>query len=197
MPAARPRPPAITICLVLAATLGVAGCGATDGLQVDEASGDCGDVEPVPTSTPTSNDPFEAAVEYLRQGPPAVEGTDPDYSPWFGGVYATPPDRSVVVVAVTDLCLVDRSELEAVVSPAPLRLIEVSYGFDEITAFRDELVSRLAAAGVPASTPIDSTDEGRIINVVTPSPEDVPSDVFDGLPNDVIVLREGPVDTPA
>ena len=184
-----------TTALVLLAALLIGGCGASDTLQVGAAS-DCGGVEPVPTSAPTSEDPFEAAVEYLRQGPPAVEGQDPDYAPWFGGVYASPEDHSVVVVAVTDVCLVDRGELESVVSPAPLRLIEVSYGFDEITASRDELRTRLDAAGIEAATLIDSTDEGRIISVVTPDPDEVPAGIFDGLPEAVIVLREGGVDRP-
>lgn len=180
---------------IVVAVLAMTGCGG-EGQMADVAGSGCDDADQVATQVPTSTDPIEAAHEYLGQQDPAVEGQDPDYAPWFGGAWGVPNDPGVVVVAVTDLCLVDRTELEEVVGQGRLRLIEVPLGFDELNAVRSDLRDRLDDVGIEAELPIDSTTEGRIIVVVTPQPDEVPDEVFSGIPDSVLTIRQGQLDTP-
>lgn len=184
-------PIAGAMCLLLV------GCG---GLResTDAAAGhDCPGTTTVATKKPTSTDPVEAAHEYLGQEDAAVEGRDPDYSPWFGGAYAPEEDHSLVVVAVTDTCLVNVAELEKVVGAERLRLVEVPVGFDELNALRDELLEGFNAAGIPVSIPIDHTLNGRILHIHTPEADRVREVFPTGVPQGVVVITKGEPDSPA
>lgn len=164
------------------------------GAAIGDANA-CRNAEPVATFEVTAQDPYDRAREYLGQGIAASEGQDPDHAPWFGGIYADPDERGVVIVAVTHPCLVDEAELAAVVGDAHVRVVETALGRDETYELRDSLGVRLGSHGIRADRFIESTTRGLVIRVITPTPDLVTDEVVGDVPSGLVTVEEGEVST--
>lgn len=114
-----------------------------------------------------------------------VEDTIDD--PNFGGVWGD--FQGSVVVAVLDCSKVDANELVRIAGGADyLRLIEVPHTHKQVNAFRDGLVQKLSDLGVPGQIVINSTLNGRFIEVQVLDPEQLPSDFGNEIPDDAFTI---------
>jgi hypothetical protein len=133
---------------------------------------------------------IEDIIETLT-GERQVGDTDPVEEtitdPNFGGVWG---DRQGgIVVAVLDCSLVDADELARMAGGVNyLHLIEVPYTFRQVDAFRDALVRELRALGLVVDVLIESTLEGRVIEVYVLDPQLLPDSFAPEVPRDAYVV---------
>lgn len=64
-----------------------------------------------------------------------------------------------------------------------MHLIEVPYTFGEVESFRDDLAQELRDAGVPGDVLVNSTVEGRMIEVVVEDLESLPASFGANVPD--------------
>ena len=179
--------------LILALGLTLAACGQTDPAAQSDYC-----VPTVPASVEPSGDPdrrIEDIIEYLtgeRQtgDEDPVEETVDD--PNFGGVWGD--FEGGVVVAVLDCSEVDANKLAEMAGGSDsLYLIEVPYTFNQVNAYRDELLQELNEVGVEGDVLIDSTLEGRVIEVRVQNLESLPQSFGSNVPADVYEVVEGDI----
>lgn len=137
---------------------------------------------------------IEDIIEYLtgeRQTDDVpVEETIDD--PNFGGVWGD--FEGGVVVAVLDCSEVDADRLAEMAGGADsLHLIEVPYAFKQVEDFRDNLLQELTDVGVEGDVLINSTVEGRTIEVVVEDLDSLPPSFGSDVPADVYEVVEGEI----
>jgi hypothetical protein len=184
------------VALLIAATLGSA-CGATDSPPSADTAvdPDCvpGSVTGYPISQPDRR--IEDIIEYLTgerqvgdEGRVEEKVTDPN----FGGVWGD--FKAGVVVAVLDCSLVDADELARMAGGVGyLHLIEVPYTWREVQDFRDQLGRALHELGIESDVNIESTLQGRIIEVKVIDADLLPESFASDVPSDAYVVVESPV----
>lgn len=180
-------------CVVaLVVALALAACGQPASTAEDD---DC--VPSTPDSVEPSGDPdrrIEDIIEHLtgeRQTDdvPVEEKID---DPNFGGVWGD--FQGGIVVAVLDCSDVDANQLAEIAGGSgSLNLIEVPYTFGQVESFRDDLVQELRGAGVPGDVLVNSTVEGRMIEVVVEDLESLPASFGANVPDDVYEVVEGEI----
>lgn len=180
-------------CVVaLVVALALAACGQPASTAEDD---DC--VPSTPDSVEPSGDPdrrIEDIIEHLtgeRQTDdvPVEEKID---DPNFGGVWGD--FQGGIVVAVLDCSDVDANQLAEIAGGSgSLHLIEVPYTFGQVESFRDDLVQELRGAGVPGDVLVNSTVEGRMIEVVVEDLESLPASFGANVPDDVYEVVEGEI----
>ena len=176
------------------ATLLLSACAGTGG-SLDPGAGESNDCVPsVPASVPIDGDPnqtIEDIVEAMtgfRQTAdfPGEESID---DPNHGGVYGD--RRGGIVVTVLDCSAIDVDELARIAGgSAQVRFVEVAHSWQELNGYRDVLVSELDRAGVPGDVFIESTPQGRSIEVRTPDLDALPSDFAASVPTDAYTVVE-------
>ena len=204
----------IRMSLTWALILIVVGCGYSDSTAPgsdstapgsDSTTPGSGSTTPnsecIPTSatslTPLSEGPdrrIENIVEYLtgerqtsEEDP--VEGLD---DPNYGGVWGAPDGR--IVVAVVDCSKIDPDRIAELAGGSDaVHVIEVTYSFGEVEAYRDALVEELKDLGIQADVPIEPTLSGRFIVVRVEDRESVPPSFGAGVPDDLFSIVEGPL----
>ena len=204
MTAAR-RFTSVLLCLAL----GAAACG-SDGATLattwDEVVG-----TPAPTATP---DPACAVSPDIASTgvPPASEdrrfeditalvtGDDRDEvakrDPNFGGIWGD--FRGGVVLAVLDCALVDADELARMAGgPDHFHLIEVSHTQLEVEAFRDQIIEEMRERDIDGDAPIDSTLQGKIINVWVEDLSALPADFASDIPRHLFTVTGPEPPTPS
>ncbi|MGI9528344.1 MAG: hypothetical protein ACR2NG_01415 [Acidimicrobiia bacterium] len=177
---------AVILALVLPA------CAITGGAS---GSDDC--VPSISGSVPIPGDPdrkIEDIVEAMTgwsqedlEEPVTIEDVIQD--PNFGGVYG---DRQGgIIVTVLDCSAIDVDELARIAGGSDgIRFVEVVYGWHQINEFRDALANELRDLGVPLDVPIESTVNGRHIEVRTPDLDALPDGFGAGVPEDAYTLVE-------
>jgi len=121
------------------------------------------------------------------------EGESPTYSANFAGVWQDQLDGGKLVVAVIDRSRLDESTLVKITDKSHLKIVEVEHSWNEVNRYRDDLVKGLQDAKIDADVIINSTGEGRIIEVVIPDPGTLPTEVVAKIPADLVVVTAGPV----
>ncbi len=117
---------------------------------------------------------------------PGEESID---DPNHGGVYGD--RRGGIVVTVLDCSAIDVDELARIAGgSAQVRFVEVAHSWQELNGYRDVLVSELDRAGVPGDVFIESTPQGRSIEVRTPDLDALPSDFAASVPTDAYTVVE-------
>lgn len=140
-------------------------------------------------------DRIEDVVAALGESEPLVEGEMPRYGPNFAGVWMDQKNGGVIVVALVDPSLVDQRQLEQLVGGREhLRVIDVDHAWNEVEAFRDALIEAIRAGGVQAGVRINSTSQGRKLEVILPNPDSITSDILRVVPGDLVSVSEGPLD---
>jgi hypothetical protein len=184
--------------LLIAATLGTA-CGTADSQpSADDnpaVDPECvpGSVTGYPIAQPDRR--IEDIIEYLTgerqvgdEGRVEEKITDPN----FGGVWGD--FKAGVVVAVLDCSLVDADELARMAGGVGyLHLIEVPYTWREVQGFRDRLGRELNKLGIESDVNIESTLQGRIIEVHVTDADLLPGSFAPDVPSDAYVVVESPV----
>lgn len=186
------------VALLVAVALGSA-CGVADSQSSandDSAiNPECvpGSVTGFPISQPDRR--IEDIIEYLTgerqvgdEGNVEERITDPN----FGGVWGD--FRGGVVVAVVDCSLVDADELARMAGGVGyLHLIEVPYTWRQVQDFRDQLGHELFELGIESAVNIESTLQGRIIEVRVTDAGLLPASFAPDVPSDAYVVVESPV----
>lgn len=159
---------------------------------VDPSADDC--APSIPESVPVEGDPDRSIEDIIEAmtGEGQVDDVpveDKIDDPNFGGVYGD--QRGGIIVAVVDCSNIDVDELARIAGgSAAVSFVEVEYSWREVEAIRDRLVAELREAGVPGDVSIESTPEGRRIEVRTPSLSALPSDFGATLPDGAFTLVE-------
>ena len=177
---------AVTVLVVLAVS--VAACGVLD----PAADSEC--VSTIDASVPPVGDPdrkVEDITELLtgeRQtdDAPVEEKID---DPNFGGVYG---DRNGgIIVTVVDCSAIDVDRIAEIAGGAEAaRIVEVPYNWREVNGFRDTLVSELRRAFVAGDVSIESTENGRKIEVRTPDVDALPGGFGSTVPSTAYTIVE-------
>ncbi len=137
-------------------------------------------------------DRIPAVMTALNEPDAVLEGTEPDYSSNFGGVWQDQMDRGAIVVALVDPSVVDDSKLAELLGGSEnLRLVDVEFSWHEIEAFRDALVAAPRTAEVQADIRILMTSGGRQLDVVLPDPQLLTPSVLGAVPPDLVSLTQG------
>lgn len=173
--------------------LSAAACGTASVLS----SGAPGNPDCVPGSVggePLSNPDrrIEDIIETLT-GERQVGDTDPVEEkitdPNFGGVWGD--FQGGIVVAVLDCSLVDPDDLARIAGGVDyLHLIEVPYTYRQVDAFAAILARELRALGLVDDVRIESTLEGRVIEVRVLDSQTVPDSFAPEVPSDAYVVIE-------
>lgn len=152
-------------------------------------------------STPASVEPpgdpdrrIEDIIEYLtgERQTDDVPVEDKIDDPNFGGVWGD--FEGGIVVAVLDCSEVDANQLaEMAGGSGSLHLIEVPYTFKQIDNFRDDLMRELGDVGVEGAVLINSTVEGRTIEVVIEDLDSLPQSFGSDVPSEVYEVVEGAI----
>lgn len=179
------------VVIVLAA--GVAACGTAEA----PSGGAPGDPDCVPG--PVIGEPLsqpdrriEDIIETLT-GERQVGDTDPVEEtitdPNFGGVWGD--FQGGIVVAVLDCSLIDPDELARIAGGVDyLRVIEVPYTHRQVDAFAAKLAQELRALGLVDDVRIESTLEGRVIEVRVLDSSLLPDSFAPDVPSDAYVVIE-------
>ncbi|MCP3976991.1 MAG: hypothetical protein GY720_21090 [bacterium] len=180
-----------TLAVFVTLLLMMGACGGPE-----EASGsDC--VPTIDASVPVSGDPnrrIEDIIEALTGWSTAdiVEGMtleDEIDDPNFAGVYGDP--KGGIIVTVVDCSSIDIDEIAEIAGGAEaVRIVEVPHNWREISGFRDTLVAELRAAGLRGDVNIDSTNEGRKIEVRTPDVDALPDGFGSTVPSTAFIIAE-------
>ena len=180
-----------TAALFVILLLVMGACGGSE-----EAS----DLDCVPTidaSVPVSGDPnrkIEDIVEAMTGWSDAdiVEGMrleDEIDDPNFAGVYGD--FKGGIIVTVLDCSAIDVNEIAEIAGGSnAVKFVEVDYNWRQVESFRDALVQELHEADVPFDVPIESTEEGRRIEVRTPDTSALPEDFGSTIPADAYTIVE-------
>ncbi len=181
------RSGAVILSVVLAAS--VAACGVL---------GQTGDSECVPTidaSVPPAGDPnrkiediIEAMTGWSEED--IVEGMTLEAEiddPNFGGVYGD--FKGGIIVTVLDCSAINVDEIAAIAGgAAAVKIVEVPYNWRQVTGFRDTLVAELSSADVAGDVLIESTVEGRKIEVRTPDLGALPDGFGSTVPSNAFTI---------
>jgi len=144
-----------------------------------------------PASMPPTGDPNRAIEDIIEVLTGLRETGEGDESNWdeiiadpnFGGAWGD--FKGGVVVAVIDCSKVDANQLAAIAGGSDfLRLIEVPYTYRQTEEFRSALIEQLAAAGVSGDVNMNSTLNGRFIEVRVPDADELPNTFGNGVPDD-------------
>jgi hypothetical protein len=183
------------IVVAILATLG-SSCG-DPGPEPQADSGASGNPDCVPgpvVGEPLSNPDrrIEDIIETLT-GERQIGDTDPVWEtitdPNFGGVWGD--FQGGIVVAVLDCSLVDADELARMAGGVDsLHLIEVPYTYRQVDAFADALARELRALGLVDDVRIESTLEGRVIEVRVLDSQLLPDSFAPEVPSDAYVVIE-------
>ncbi len=192
-----------TVSLLVLGGLALGGCGAADWSNpTREPASVCSEVGV--TATEWDGDPnrrIEDMIEHLygvnEDGPEGQERIEDRIDdPNFGGVYGD--SAGGIVVAVLDCSQVD---VQAVVSiaggPDEVRIVEVEHTFPEVDSFRDTLLQQLWHAGVQGSVVINSTVDGRFIDVIVEDTSQLPAGFGSNVPRNAFDVFEGAVGGPS
>ena len=71
-----------------------------------------------------------------------------------------------------------------------MRIVEVPHNWGEVNGFRDTLVAELRGAGLNGDVNIESTSEGRKIQVRTPDVDALPDGFGSTVPSDAFTIVE-------
>lgn len=124
-----------------------------------------------------------------------VEGQEPRYGPNFGGVWQDQMDGGAIVLALVDPSRADQARLAQIAGGKEhLRVIDVEYSWNQVQGFRDRLLAALDKRGVPAGVRVNSTGQGRKLEVFSPEPKTVTSDLLGLVPGNLVSVVEGPLD---
>ena len=180
-----------TLAVVAVLSLAIAACGAPE-----EASGsNC--VPTIDASVPVSGDPnrkIEDIIEAMTGWSDAdiVEGMtleDEIDDPNFAGVYGD--FTGGIIVTVVDCSLIDVDEIAEIAGGADaVRIVEVPHNWREVNGFRDTLDGELRSAGLEGDVLIESTSEGRKIEVRTPDVAALPEGFGDTIPSTAFTIVE-------
>lgn len=97
-------------------------------------------------------------------------------------------------MAVLDCSDVDPNQLAEIAGGSgSLHLIEVPYTFEQVDSFRDDLVQELRDAGVPGDVLVNSTLEGRTIEVIVEDLKSLPPSFGSDIPDDIYEAIEGEI----
>ena len=130
----------------------------------------------------------------LGESEPKVEGQVPRYGANFGGVWQDQLDGGAIVVALVNPSLADQAGLARLAGGKEhLRVIDVKYSWNQVDGFRDTLMKAIEKRGVGAGVLIDSTAQGRKLEVFAPNPASVPSDLLALVPSDLVSVVAGPL----
>ena len=167
-----------------------------DTSSTGEASGS--DCDPtIDASVPVSSDPnrkIEDIIEAMTGWSDAdiVEGMtleDEIDDPNFAGVYGD--RRGGIIVTVVDCSLIDVDEIAEIAGGAEaVRIVEVAHNWREVNGFRDTLVAELRGAGLDGDVNIESTSEGRKIEVRTPDIDALPDGFGITVPSTAFIIVE-------
>ena len=179
----------LTGFIVLLVVLGA--CG-----ESQEAPGlDC--VPTIDASVPVPGDPnrrIEDIIEAMTGWSDAdiVEGMtleDEIDDPNFAGVYGD--RKGGVIVAVVDCSSIDVDEIAEIAGGSgAVSIVEVPHNWREVNGFRDTLVAELRAAGLEGDVNINSTSDGRMIEVRTPDLAALPDGFGSTVPSGAFTLVE-------
>jgi hypothetical protein len=104
-------------------------------------------------------------------------------------------DGGAIVVALVDPARADRAKLARIAGGKEhLRVIDVEHSWDQVQGFRDKLLAALDKRGVPAGVRVNSTGQGRKLEVFSPKPGSVPRDVLGLVPAGLVSVVEGTLD---
>ncbi len=183
------RSHAVIVLVVLAVS--VAACGVPD----EAANSDC--VPTIDASVPPVGDPnrkIEDIIEAMTgmSQEDIVEGLtleDEIADPNFAGVYGD--RKGGIIVTVVDCSVIDVDEVAEIAGGADsVTIVEVPYNWREVNGFRDTLLSELGRAGIAGDVAIESTVEGRKIEVRTPDVGALPSGFGDTVPSTAYTIVE-------
>lgn len=163
-------------------------------------SGEASDPDCVPTidaSVPVSGDPdrkIEDIIEAMTGWSEAdiVEGMtleDEIGDPNFAGVYGD--FKGGIIVTVVDCSAIDVDEIAEIAGGAEaVKIVEVPHNWREVNGFRDTLVAELQSAGLEGDVLIESTSEGRKIEVRTPDVDALPDGFGSTVPSTAFIIVE-------
>lgn len=160
-------------------------------------SGDAVDSACVPTIDASVEPPGDPNLKiediiYVMSGqrqtndvPVEEKVTDPNYA----GVYG---DREGgIIVTVLDCSAFDIDEIAEIAGGADaVRIVEVPHNWRQVNGFADTLIAELSSAGLVGDVLIESTVEGRRIEVRTPDVDALPNGFGSTVPSTIYTIVE-------
>ena len=184
-------PTRATLAVFVVTLLVMGGCGDPE----ETSSSDC--VPTIDASVSVSGDPnrkIEDIIEAMTGWSYAdiVEGMtleDEIDDPNFAGVYGD--FSGGIIVTVVDCSVIDVDEIAQIAGGSEaVRIVEVPHNWREVNGFRDTLVAELRSAGLEGAVLIESTSEGRKIEVRTPDVDALPEGFGSTVPSTAFIIVE-------
>lgn len=109
--------------------------------------------------------------------------------PNFAGVYGD--FKGGIIVTVVDCSVIDVDEIAEIAGGTDaVKIVEVPHNWREVNGFRDTLLSELRSADIAGDVAIESTEEGRKIEVRTPEIGALPSGFGNTVPSSAYTIVE-------